>query len=141
MAHFNQHLQALDTILYQIRYRDPQRIRGEVADLFMKPHVASLTPQSRPLGIYSAYYYIFPLSLAHYTAIHILYVAYLCCKLTFLLSLIKLLFTHIILKLIHIIFMTQTRKRYLSSTFLHVVSWVFRSSYIISCLNFLSIKR
>eukprot|EP00026_Physarum_polycephalum_P005310 Phypoly_transcript_05342.p1 GENE.Phypoly_transcript_05342~~Phypoly_transcript_05342.p1 ORF type:complete len:459 (+),score=101.56 Phypoly_transcript_05342:98-1474(+) len=49
MAHFNQHLQALDTILYQIRYRDPQRIRGEVADLFMKPHVASLTPQSRPL--------------------------------------------------------------------------------------------
>lgn len=52
MAHFTQHLQTLDTILYQIRYRDPQRIRGEVADILMKPHVASLTPQSRPLGIF-----------------------------------------------------------------------------------------
>lgn len=59
MAHFHQHLQTLDTVLYQIRYRDPQRIRGEVADILMKPHVASLTPQSRPLGKLLHFYILF----------------------------------------------------------------------------------
>lgn len=51
MAHFNHHLQTLDTILYQIRYRDPQRIRMEVADILMKPHIAALQPHSRPFGM------------------------------------------------------------------------------------------
>ncbi len=63
MANFNQHLQTLDGILFQIRYRDPQRIRMEVADILMKPHIASVTPQSRPFSMiiyYNVYISIHP---------------------------------------------------------------------------------
>jgi hypothetical protein len=73
MAHFGQHLQALDTILYQIRYRDPQRIRSEVVDILTKPHIASLTPQSRPLGmllLFICLIYIYTFHVVLFTTLH-----------------------------------------------------------------------
>jgi ESCRT-I complex subunit TSG101 len=49
MSFYGQQLNIVDGILYQVRcYRDPQRIRMEVADLLSKPQLASLTPQLRP---------------------------------------------------------------------------------------------
>jgi len=44
-------LALLDSVLFQVRlYRDPQRIRMEVADLLSKPHVAAVAPQMRPFA-------------------------------------------------------------------------------------------